>query len=222
MSPNKSPEVTEVDAAFARTVKIVDDKIARSDYTDEVCRNCPYDHTCCDSLVAVTMIEAIVLAKHIDARPDRWTIIRRLRERYQLLRQAYHKIVKLPDGDLTTEYFSHHVKCALYENGRCSAYDVRPISCREAYTDLGNDCHFTSTLVNTHGQDMLINVAQQAGLDSSNLGFKEMNTALLEIFTQKPLRDYFTLSLVAKFKREGNSGQSGWIKKEPKSGSKSG
>lgn len=194
-----------LDALFAMAVNRADEKIKNSNATDVVCRSCPYDHSCCDSLVGITKIEALILAKHIEARPDRWQIIRRLKERYELVRKAYNAAAKLPDGTIVSEYFSYHVKCALYLDGKCSAYDVRPMPCREAYTAPGDDCYKTSTLVDTGAQDMLINVAQKAGLDSSNLGYAEMSTALLEILTQKKVREYFVKAIVAETKRASDA-----------------
>jgi Fe-S-cluster containining protein len=191
-----------VDQLFANTVEVVDEKIKASPATDVVCRNCPYNHRCCDSLVGITFIEAIVLARHIKARPDSMRIIRKLRERYELIKKAFHSFAKKPDGDITAEYFSYHVKCALYQDGRCSAYDVRPIPCHEAYTDPGDNCHTTSTAIDTRAQELLIDVAKKEGLTpQSNLGYKEMNTGLLEILLDRPLRDYFNEALVTKIKR---------------------
>jgi len=192
----------EIKGVFTLAVEGVDQALKRSPATDVVCRSCPYDHTCCDSLVGITMIEAVILAGHIYGRPDKWQIIRQMKERYEIIKQAYQKISKVPNGNLTAEYFSRHVKCALYQDGRCSAYEVRPIPCREAYTAPGDSCHKTSSLVNTGAQDMLIEVAQKGGLDRTALGYNEMNTALLAIITGKPLTDYMVKALATQVKRE--------------------
>lgn len=106
--------------AMSATSRLAEGFLARAPAGSVACRaGC--DH-CCYQSVGVTPPEALAIFAHVKATrsgPDFAAFSTRLLERYQATR-----------GLSAAERFSPEHPCVFLVEGRCSIYEVRPLSCR--------------------------------------------------------------------------------------------
>lgn len=78
-------------------------------------------HYCCHYHVAITAVEALVLAEHVHSLP--------LATRNRLVSkvcETAERVAPLSED----QYQRVNIPCAFLEEGRCSVYAVRPVACR--------------------------------------------------------------------------------------------
>jgi Fe-S-cluster containining protein len=115
MAPEKAP------SSRSRFIPIVLKMDQDLEATGEpvACRaGCSY---CCYYHVNVTAAEALAIAEHIRSRP---------REECERLTSRVRSTAEQVHDLSPTEYIHTNIPCALLENGKCSAYEVRPLACR--------------------------------------------------------------------------------------------
>jgi len=106
--------------AMAATSRLADGLLARAPAGAVACKaGC--DH-CCYQSVGVTALEALAIAAHLRTTLSTealGAVARHVAETYRATR-----------GLSTAERFSPNHPCVFLEAGRCSVYEVRPLSCR--------------------------------------------------------------------------------------------
>jgi len=106
--------------AMAATSRLADGLLARAPAGAVACKaGC--DH-CCYQSVGVTALEALAIAAHLRATlstEELATVAAHVAETYRTTR-----------GLTTAERFSPDHPCVFLQDGRCSVYEVRPLSCR--------------------------------------------------------------------------------------------
>jgi len=131
---------------------------------DVQCRACPHDNVCCNTLVALTYLEACDIVEYLEE-TDQWKALRakikKQRDDYARTGNFLADIGKDWDKKVAWKWFLRQQKCAFYdtEKHRCRIYPVRPLSCRELFAHLGTRCDLgnsqTTTLAHDHGMALL-------------------------------------------------------------------
>lgn len=107
-------------SAMAGTSRLADGLLARAPAGSVACKaGC--DH-CCYQLVGVTVPEALAIASHLKSRRSESQLV----ELVQRLGELSEKTQQLS----AEARFSPEYPCAFLVAGRCSIYEVRPLSCR--------------------------------------------------------------------------------------------
>ena len=148
------------------------------------CRaGCSY---CCYYHVAVTAVEALALAEHLQGLPQtkRDHLTRKLHETAQ-------RVAPLSEA----EYIHTNIPCAFLEEGRCSVYEARPVACRGFNSVSVDPCrvafedpHSTDPMtfapdrqaVNEAYKSVMLAAQHRAGCDATTY---EMHTAVAEALT---------------------------------------
>lgn len=96
---------------------------------------------CCNNLVAISEVEARRIAQVISEMPEprrtvvreRFTTAKRQFEQAGLLKKLKHsdRWTDQEYGEMVGAYFAVGVPCPFLEDGSCSIYEERPITCRE-------------------------------------------------------------------------------------------
>lgn len=118
----------------------------KDSYYDETqCRECPYDHACCEMIVACGPFEALGIIHYMrqafggEGTRARLSLIRvRAKQMQDHIKSHQDK-----DGNMDEEahtrmadgWFAKGIKCVFYNSRdkRCSIYPVRPIACRRTF-----------------------------------------------------------------------------------------
>jgi len=119
-APDQARMVALASNAMAATSRLAEGFLARAPEGSVACRS-GCDH-CCHQSVGVTPPEALVIFEHL-----------RNRLTEAELAAVVDRIAKLharTRGLSSAQRFSPDLPCPLLEEGRCSVYEVRPLSCR--------------------------------------------------------------------------------------------
>lgn len=107
-------------------------------YTERQCGACPYEHRCCELMVAATPFEAWAIIQYIN---EHWRRPRRLLRKLELrVQELAHHCRQYPQSKEGMEraadaWMLKRKKCVFYsrEHG-CTIYPVRPVSCRRVFS----------------------------------------------------------------------------------------
>jgi hypothetical protein len=128
--PNAERAVELAQNAMAATSRLVDGLLAKAPPPGVACRaGC--DH-CCYQTVGVTAVEALAIHHYLRATlpaADLAAIAARVRNARSRA-----------EGLSSVERFSPDHPCAFLEDGRCSIYEARPLSCRGMNSLDADDC----------------------------------------------------------------------------------
>jgi Fe-S-cluster containining protein len=117
-------------SVMAATSRLADGFLARAPAGSVACRaGC--DH-CCHQSVGVTAPEALAISAHLKAvlsRSELALLTARVSEAHERTR-----------GLSSADRFSPEHPCVFLESGRCSIYEVRPLSCRGMNSLDANEC----------------------------------------------------------------------------------
>ena len=94
-------------------------------------------HACCRHVVSISTAEARRIAELVDAQPPERAD--QLRRRFETVRQHMQQAAPRPEAKagaraeiaFALAWFRQHLDCPFLEDGACSIYADRPISCRE-------------------------------------------------------------------------------------------
>lgn len=118
--PNLERTVELGRSVMAATSRIADGLLARAPRGAVACRS-GCDH-CCYQAVGVTPPEALAIADHVKK-------TRSVEELGELARRV-SGFRQRTSGLSSAERFSPELPCVFLESGRCTIYEVRPLSCR--------------------------------------------------------------------------------------------
>jgi Fe-S-cluster containining protein len=119
-APTLESVVELTQSAMAATSRLVEGFLARAPAGALACKaGC--DH-CCYQVVGVTPAEALTIYRHL--------LETRTAEELSRLTAHVTALRERTRGLSSTERFSPEYPCAFLEAGRCSIYEVRPLSCR--------------------------------------------------------------------------------------------
>jgi Fe-S-cluster containining protein len=120
VEPNAERTVEVARSVMTATSRIADGLLARAPRGAVACKS-GCDH-CCYQAVGVTPPEALAIFEHVKRTrnaEELGELLRRLAESHERTR-----------GLSSRERFSPEFPCVFLESGRCSIYEVRPLSCR--------------------------------------------------------------------------------------------
>ncbi|SAL66189.1 Flagellin N-methylase [Caballeronia cordobensis] len=140
-----------------RVYRRMDEELSGSGGKVDCGPGCDY---CCYYHVMVTGAEVLALADYINALP----IERRKRLTDRVNSTAMH-VAPLSSA----EYIRTNIQCALLENGRCAAYEIRPSACRGFHSSNVKGCKAAfdhPTLSHPHALD--------PGRQVASIGYKEV------------------------------------------------